>query len=80
MLPLGACLEQFRHTPPQSERGPRHQQTKAGQAGFTELRMSKQGKVPASTHQLMQPRASNCTKAPTAKEPASENACKSEGS
>ena len=50
MLPLGACLEQFRHTPPQSERGPRHQQTKAGQAGFTELRMSKQGKAPASTH------------------------------
>ena len=72
MLPLGACLEQFRHTPPQSERGPRHQQTKARQAGFTELRMSKQGKAPASTHQLMQPRASNCTKVPTAKELASE--------
>ena len=48
---LKACLEQFRHTPPQSERGPRHQQTKAGQAGFTELRMSRQGTGPASTHQ-----------------------------
>ena len=35
----------LRHTTPQSVRGSRHQQTKARQASFTELRMSEQGGV-----------------------------------